>query len=377
MVPRSPREMIEPEKAPSPPQRSSGSRHPVVVILNFFMTLAVLGVLAMGGLLYWGKAEFESAGPLKQDKTVLIQPGTALDKIGNILEHQDIISNRWVFTGAVTAYKAAGKLKAGEYLFKSGSTMRTVMETIVQGKSILHTVTFPEGWTSKQIVDRIRANTVLAGTVDKIPPEGSLLPETYRFTRGETRQELLARVGRAQTRVLKDIWERKSADLPIATPQDMVILASIVEKETGKSDERTRVAGVFVNRLNKKMRLQSDPTILYGLYKGEAWMQARKIFKSDLKKPNPYNTYQINGLPPGPIGNPGKSALEAVANPSRTDDLFFVADGTGGHVFAETLEDHERNVTRWRRIERERREKQEREKKAQDNKPADDKPKDN
>ncbi len=367
MVPRSPRELIEPEKAPPLPQRSRRSRHPIVVILNFFMTLSVLAVLALGGLFYWGKIEFESSGPLRQDKTVLIQPGTASESIANILERQGIISNRWVFSGAVRAYKANDQLKAGEYLFKSGATMRDVMETIVQGKSILHNVTFPEGWTSAQIVERIRANPVLTGTIDEVPPEGSLLPETYRFTRGETRQELLDRVKRAQAQVVADVWERRSSDLPIETPEDMVILASIVEKETGRSDERTRVAGVFVNRINRSMRLQSDPTILYGLYKGEAWMQARTIFRSDLRKPNPYNTYQIDGLPPGPIGNPGRAALEAVANPSRTNDIFFVADGTGGHVFAETLEEHNRNVARWRRIERERREKRAQE---QNNAPA-------
>ncbi|MEM1049631.1 MAG: endolytic transglycosylase MltG [Pseudomonadota bacterium] len=367
MVPRSPRELIEPEKAPPLPQRSRRSRHPIVVILNFFMTLSVLAVLALGGLFYWGKVEFESAGPLRQDKTVLIQPGTASESIANILERQGIISNRWVFSGAVRAYKANNQLKAGEYLFKSGSTMRDVMETIVQGKSILHSVTFPEGWTSAQMVERIRANPVLTGSIEEVPPEGSLLPETYRFTRGETRQELLDRIKRAQAQVVADVWERRSSDLPIETPEDMVILASIVEKETGRSDERTRVAGVFVNRINRSMRLESDPTILYGLYKGEAWMQPRTIFRSDLRKPNPYNTYQIDGLPPGPIGNPGRAALEAVANPSRTNDIFFVADGTGGHVFAETLEEHNRNVARWRRIERERREKRAQE---QNNAPA-------
>ena len=358
MVLRSPREQIEPEKAPPPPQRSTGSRHPIVVVLNFFMTLSVLAIIVIGGLLYWGKAEFETSGPLKQDKTVLIRPGSALDTIATVLERQGIISNQWIFKGAVTAYKVGGKLKAGEYLFKSGSSMRSVMDTLVQGRSILHAITFPEGWTSQQIVNRINANPVLLGEVIEVPPEGALLPETYQFTRGETRQELLERVKKAQARVLEDVWSRRTADLPIESPEDMVILASIVEKETGKSDERTRVAGVFVNRLNKSMRLESDPTILYGLYKGDAWTQARTIFRSDLRKPNPYNTYQIDGLPPGPIGNPGKSALEAVANPSRTNELFFVADGTGGHVFAETYEDHQRNVARWRRLEKERREKE-------------------
>ncbi|MEH0072728.1 endolytic transglycosylase MltG [Pannonibacter sp. Pt2-lr] len=189
-----------------------------------------------------------------------------------------------------------------------------------------------------------------------IPPEGALLPETYTFTRGASRQQILNQMRAAQTKLLAEIWERRVEGLPVQTPEELVILASIVEKETARADERPRVAGVFVNRLNKSMPLQSDPTILYGLYGGEAWTTDRSaITRADLDKKTEYNTYQIRALPPGPIGNPGRAAMEAVSNPSRTKDLYFVADGTGGHIFAETYEQHQANVRKWREIERTRR----------------------
>jgi len=223
----------------------------------------------------------------------------------------------------------------------------------VEGKSVLHSLTFPEGLTSTQIVERLLRDEILSGEVREIPKEGTLLPETYKFTRGMTRTQLLDRMAQEQARTVKEIWERRSAELPISSPQEMVILASIVEKETGKADERPRVASVFINRLNKQMKLQSDPTIVYGLVGGKGTL-GRPILKSEIESATPFNTYVIPGLPIGPITNPGKAALEAVANPSRTKDLYFVADGTGGHAFSETLEQHNRNVLKWRQIEAER-----------------------
>jgi UPF0755 protein len=190
--------------------------------------------------------------------------------------------------------------------------------------------------------------------VTSIPKEGTLLPDTYKFERGMTRDKLIERMQQDQARVLREVWSRRSADLPLKSPQDMLTLASIVEKETGKADERTRVAGVFINRLNRNMKLQSDPTIVYGLVGGKGTL-GRGILRSEIDRPTPYNTYSIVGLPPGPIANPGRAALEAVASPSRTRELYFVADGTGGHVFAETLEQHQKNVVKWRQIEGERR----------------------
>ena len=192
----------------------------------------------------------------------------------------------------------------------------------------------------------------------QMPAEGSLLPETYPYQRGTTRQEIVERMRSAHDRLVEEIWQKRIPDLPLNTIEEFVTLASIVEKETGRADERPRVASVFINRLKKGMRLQSDPTILYGLFGGEGRPADRAILRSDISKPTPYNTYVIDGLPPGPIANPGRAALEAVANPSRTDDLFFVADGTGGHVFAKTLEEHQQNVVRWRAIEKKLREAQ-------------------
>lgn len=354
--PRSPREAIQPEPAPPPPGRSRHVRNPVVMVLNLLMTITVVAMIIGGALLYWGKEEFDGPGPLDQDRTVIITQGSTLETITGVLERQGVITDGWVFSTGVQIYKNASKLQAGEYLFKSGSSMRDVMDTMVQGKAILHAVTIPEGLTSEQIVARLNAHEILVGELSEIPAEGTLLPETYKFTRGTTRVQMLARMRKAQKTALEEIWSRRSEDIPIKTLEDLVILASIVEKETGRADERTQVAGVFINRLNRGMRLESDPTILYGLYGGSAWERPRTIYQSELKKPNSYNTYQIDGLPPGPIANPGRDALEAVANPSRTNDIFFVADGQGGHRFAETLEDHNRNVAKWREIEKKRRE---------------------
>ena len=188
----------------------------------------------------------------------------------------------------------------------------------------------------------------------ELPPEGMLVADTQRFARGTTRSEIIEKMIREQKQLVESIWKRRQPDLPIANIEEFVTLASIVEKETGRADERTRVAGVFINRLRKGMRLQSDPTIVYGLFGGEGKPSDRPIYRSDIDKPTPYNTYLIDGLPPTPIANPGRAALEAVANPSQTDELYFVADGTGGHVFAKTLEEHNENVVRWRKIEAER-----------------------
>jgi UPF0755 protein len=216
---------------------------------------------------------------------------------------------------------------------------------------VLHQVTIPEGLTSEQAVARLLENDVLSGSVREIPKEGSLLPETYRFPRGFTREQMLQRMTADQRRAVADIWAKRALNLPLRTPEELVVLASIVEKETGKASERARVAAVFVNRLSRRMKLQSDPTIIYGLVGGKGSL-GRPILRSDIDRPTAYNTYVIDGLPPGPIANPGRAALEATANPLQTKELYFVADGTGGHVFAETLEEHNRNVARWREIER-------------------------
>ena len=214
-----------------------------------------------------------------------------------------------------------------------------------------HSVTIPEGLTSEQIVARLSDNDIFSGSVREIPREGTLLPETYKFPRGTTREQVIQRMQQAQKRVVAEIWERRSPDVPIKSPEQLVTLASIVEKETGKPDERSRVAAVFVNRLRQKIKLQSDPTIIYGLVGGKGTL-GRPIKRSEIAQPSPYNTYVIDGLPPGPISNPGRASLEAAANPARTRDLFFVADGTGGHAFTETYDQHQKNVAKLRAMEK-------------------------
>jgi UPF0755 protein len=351
LAPKSPKQAIQPETPAPPPPRSRRAKHPLVVALNFVMMVTVLTVLAVGGGLYFGKARFTAPGPLTETRTVLISRGADLESIAAVLKRRGVIESDLLFSVGVRLSGAANDLKAGEYLFEPGVSMQQVMTSLVSGRSLLHAITIPEGLTSRQVVDRLLAHELLVGDIREMPEEGTLLPETYKFTRGTTRQQLLAQMRRARDRTVADIWQRRSPDLPVDGVDEFVTLASIVEKETGKADERPRVAAVFINRLERNMRLQSDPTIIYGLFGGEGKPADRPIFRSDIDKPTPYNTYVINGLPPGPIANPGRAALEAVANPSRTDDLYFVADGTGGHVFAESLAEHNRNVARWRQVE--------------------------
>lgn len=351
LAPRSPKQAIQPETPAPPPPRSRRAKHPLVVTLNFLMMVVVLTVLVVGAGLYFGKSRFTAPGPLNETRTVMISRGADLESIAAVLKRQGIIESDLLFSVAARVNGAASNLKAGEYLFEPGVSMQEVMNSLVSGRSLLHAVTIPEGLTSRQIVDRLLENELLVGDIREIPEEGSLLPETYKFTRGATRQQMIDQMRRARERTVAEIWERRSPDLPVDSIDEFVTLASIVEKETGKADERPRVAAVFINRLERNMRLQSDPTIIYGLFGGQGKPADRPIFRSDIDNPTPYNTYTISGLPPGPIANPGRAALEAVANPSRTDDLYFVADGSGGHVFAESLDEHNRNVARWRQIE--------------------------
>src|SRR6201989_1179450 len=291
-------------------------------------------------------------GPLKEDKIVNIPPRAGKGDIAEKLQREGVIDvNRWVFIGGVFALKASSDLKPGEYEFRKNASWRDVIGTIVEGKVVQHAVTIPEGLTSEQIVARLSENDIFTGTVREMPREGTLLPETYKFPRGTPREQVTQRMRQAQKRVLAEIWERRNSDIPVKTPEQLVTLASIVEKETGKADERSRVAAVFVNRLRQKMKLQSDPTIIYGLAGGKGTL-GRPIKRSEIMQPSPYNTYVVDGLPPGPIANPGRASLEATANPARTRDLFFVADGTGGHTFTETYDQHQKNVAKLRSMEK-------------------------
>jgi peptidoglycan lytic transglycosylase G len=351
-APRSARDALEPDRIeiPSERRRSKRARHPLVVVGNAIITLFLIVSVAAGYLLYIGKQRFDAPGPLQADKVVNIPHGSGIRDIADLLTKDGVIDQPWVFIGGVLVLKAHEGLKAGEYEFKAHSSLSDVVTTLSDGKVVMHQVSIPEGLTSEQIVARLMDNDVLTGNIDEVPAEGSMLPDTYNFTRGMTRSQLIQHMQQAQQRLLKEIWARRAADLPIKTPEQLVILASLIEKETGKPDERTRIAAVFVNRLKQKMRLQSDPTIIYGLVGGKGTL-GRAIMKSEIDQPTLYNTYQIDGLPPGPITNPGRASLEAAANPARTRDLYFVADGTGGHVFAETYEQHQKNVAHLRQVE--------------------------
>ncbi|MEJ1158530.1 endolytic transglycosylase MltG [Prosthecomicrobium sp. N25] len=356
-APKSPKEAIVPVEVPAPPpkKRSKAARNSLIVFLSGLFTFLTLLLLAAGGIVYAGKGEYEGAGPLGETKTVVIPARSGLNEIADLLQRSGVISNDWVFTWGARLTGQSDQLKAGEYEFRPQVSMRDVARQLSEGRVVQHSITFPEGWTSEQIVQKLIDDPVLVGKIAAIPEEGSLSPDTYKFERGRTRESLIAQMRATQEKRLADAWAKRSADLPLSSPRELLILASIVEKETAKADERPRVAGVFVNRLKRNMRLETDPTILYGLYGGKAWTESRTITRAELNAPNAYNTYKINGLPPGPIGNPGKAAIEAVANPSRTNEIFFVADGTGGHAFAETIEDHNRNVQRWRQLEAARR----------------------
>src|SRR5205814_2131867 len=350
--PRSPRAALEPEQVPPPPRRSERARNPFVVVGNAIITLWLVGMIGAGAAYYYGRQKLEAPGPLQEDKVVDVPARAGMADIADVLQREGVIdNNRWAFIGAVLAMKARSELKPGEYSFQKSASLRDVIGTIVEGKVVQHSVTIPEGLTSEQIVARLSDNDIFAGSVREVPREGTLLPETYKFPRGTTRDQVIQRMQQAQKRALAEIWERRSPDVPLKSPDQLVTLASIVEKETGKPDERSRVAAVFVNRLRQKMKLQSDPTIIYGLVGGKGTL-GRPIKRSEITQPSPYNTYVIEGLPPGPIANPGRASLEAAANPARTRDLFFVADGTGGHAFTETYDAHQKNVAKLRAMEK-------------------------
>jgi len=350
--PRSPRAALEPEQVPPPPKRSERARNPFVVVGNAIITILIVLMIGAGAGYYYGRQKLEAPGPLTEDKIVNIPARAGMTDISDILQREGVIdNNRWAFIGAVFALKARSELKPGEYAFQKNASLRDVIGTIVEGKVVQHAVTIPEGLTSEQIVARLTDNDIFAGSVREIPREGTLLPETYKFPRGTTRDQVIQRMQQAQKRVLAEIWERRNPDVPVKSPEQLVVLASIVEKETGKADERSRVAAVFVNRLRQKIKLQSDPTIIYGLVGGKGTL-GRPIKRSEIQQPSPYNTYVVDGLPPGPIANPGRASLEAAANPARTRDLFFVADGTGGHAFTETYDQHQKNVAKLRSMEK-------------------------
>ncbi len=324
-------------------RRSALSR----VLGKWFLWSLVLIVLAGGGVA-WAWMNFTAPGPLTAPKIVQLPKAADRAQIATALQDQGVISDARIFSGAAAIDELRhAKLKPGEYQFPTGATMEDVLAMITSGRFLTYKLTIPEGWTSQMVVNRLNEHEEMDGTVAKVPEEGSLLPDTYIITRGYPRDKLLNEMATAQSKLLDQEWTRLPPDSPVKSKQDLVTLASIVEKETGVAEERPMVAAVFINRLNSKMRLQSDPTIIYGLVGGKGKLD-HPLTRDELDQTNPYNTYQIDGLPPGPIANPGKAAIEAVLTPTKTNALYFVANGTGGHAFAATLEEHNANVKKWR-----------------------------
>ena len=324
------------------------------VLFSLFVTL--LGVaVTLGAVFVYGHREMRADGPLTAPKAVTIKSGERSASIAAKLEREGVISNQQVFYIVSAVYQRMGiSLKAGEYQFSPGDSMQAVFDKISEGKALSHKVTIPEGWTTMQALQRISDHPLLSGDVPDSLPEGVLLPDTYSVQRGDTRQSVIDRMRQAQKTLVNKLWAERDENLPIKTIEEALILASIVEKETGVAAERGRVAAVFINRLRRNMRLQSDPTIIYGIVGGKGKL-GRPIRRSEIDAKTPYNTYQINGLPPTPIANPGRAAIAAVLQPDASQDLYFVADGTGGHAFSKTLAEHEVNVKRYRQIERQRR----------------------
>jgi UPF0755 protein len=382
-LPRSPAERLEPTR---PLSRSSrGGRRPprfiaepgrssgfFRVISGIFTVLVVCMALIGGGALLlhnWVNAP----GPLTASKAVVIPRGETTHDIAARLEREGAITDRWLFIAGyhmvkLTAWGDSARsiqLKAGEYQIPRAASIRSIVDILSEGRTTTLLITIPEGLTSHQIVERLKANPILTGEITQVPEEGSLLPDTYSVPRGASRQGLIDRMRAEQRKLMDKLWSQRRKDLPIKTWEEAVVLASIVERETGRNDERELVAGVFINRLKLKMRLGSDPTIRYGIDGGKTeWGQP--ILKSERAQKNAHNTYQIHGLPSTPICNPGRAAIAAVLNPASTKALYFVADGKGGHVFAETYEEHKANEKKWRVIEREIREKEKEAEKEKD-----------
>lgn len=360
--PKSPAEALEPTRGPvrpSGPRRRREPRklNPFLRAVNTFLTMTtvVLAALGVGG--YWIATEINKDGPLKEARNFVVPRGEGAHDIAKRLEGDGIIGSQQMFVAHYIGRSLSSwvggqslQLKAGEYEIPPGSSLRAVSEILGEGRSMLYRLTVPEGLTSTQIVNRLRNDQNLTGDIAAIPAEGTLLPDTYKYSRGMTRQQLIDLMQDGHRKLIERLWAARQPDLPLKTMEEAITLASIIEKETGRNDEREKVAAVFVNRLRLNMRLQSDPTINYGLFQGEVdW--GRPIYKSEIQQKTAHNTYQIDGLPPTPICNPGKSTIEATLNPAKTSDLYFVANGRGGHVFTTNLKDHNAAVANWRKAE--------------------------
>ncbi|MGR3599044.1 MAG: endolytic transglycosylase MltG [Heliomarina sp.] len=372
------------------------------------LTFLVVGLFLIGGIVIWGQSQYTSSGPLSDAICLRVKSGSNMSEVSRQLADQGAVTNPAIFRIGADYTEKSSQLKAGSFLIEEGASMQEIVDSVTRGgastcgteivyrvgvtsiearvreldpttnefveraafdpageevpevftarraeSDTRYRVALAEGVTSWQVVEALKAMDMLEGEVAEVPAEGTLAPDSYEISEGATRVSVLERMRSAQSARLNAAWEARDPDLPLETPQDLLILASIVEKETGVPSERGEVASVFVNRLNAGMRLQTDPTVIYGITKGQGVL-GRGLRQSELRRATPWNTYVIEGLPPTPIANPGQASLDAAASPTATDYVFFVADGSGGHAFATTLEDHNRNVAKWRQIEAER-----------------------
>ncbi len=374
-------------------------------IASNFLSLLVLLLIALGGLVAWGQRQYVQPGPLADAICLRVESGASFRSVSGELVEQGAVSSGYIFRTGADYEDKSGRLKAGAFLVRPGASMSEIVEAITEGgpstcgtevnfrigvvssdvilreldpattryvevvkfdpatgeapaeytaraerPDIRFRVTLAEGVTSWQVVEALRKAEFLSGDLVDVPAEGMLAPDSYEVKRGADRAELLAKMQAPQERLLADLWAARVEGLPYETPEEALIMASIIEKETAVPEERRRVASVFVNRMVQGMKLQTDPTVIYGVTKGRGSL-GRGLRQSELRTETPYNTYVIDGLPPTPIANPGRASIEAALNPESTDYLFFVADGTGGHAFAKTLSEHNENVARWRAIE--------------------------
>ena len=314
------------------------------------LVLVLLGVV-FTAVFVWAYAQFVRPGPLAAPKTVIIARGAGLDAIAAQLAAAGVLPGPLVFRVGAWLSGRDKSLRAGEYAFAARISPDQVVALLQSGKTVVRRLTVAEGLTTTQVLAQLNRTEGLAGDLPSPPGEGTLLPETYHFSYGERREAMVARMRAAMDETLARLWDSRAPGLPLKSPREALILASIVEKETALPEERSRIAAVFLNRLGKGMRLQSDPTVAYALTGGRGPL-GRPLSRADLKTPSPFNTYLIDGLPPGPVSNPGRAAMAAVLDPVATEDFYFVADGTGGHVFARTLGEHNRNVVRWRKFQK-------------------------
>ncbi len=323
--------------------------------MKLLISLLMTAILLAACVIAYGVHLYKQPGALTEPTTFVVSKGMGTRQIATSLKQQNLIPEKWVFVAAVKLAGDKTTLKAGEYEIASRATMADILKLLSEGKVVQRKVTIPEGLTSFEMVRLLNSSPNMTGEVTDIPAEGTLLPETYLYERNEPRAKKLAEMQKSMTDLKAELWDKRAKDLPFTTWEQAVTLASIVEKETGVARERKTIAGVFINRLKQGIPLQSDPTVIYALTNGKPKNEGqgplgRRLLSKDLEIDSPYNTYKYAGLPPTPIANPGREAIAAVLNPESNSFIYFVADGTGGHVFSSTLAEHNRNVAKWRKI---------------------------